>query len=67
MPNWVLVIIGLTAIVVGMYYTIGSIGGSNRRLAVGNTVALVGFALLIAGVNNILSEDDTYVCVEVTE
>lgn len=67
MLNWVLAVVGLTAIVAGMYFTIGSIGGSTRRLVVGNAVALVGFALLITGTNNILSEDATCVCVEVTE
>lgn len=67
MLNWVLAIIGLAAIVAGMYYAIGSIGGSIRRFVVGSLTALAGFVLLIAGINGILTEDATYVCVEVTE
>lgn len=67
MLNWVLAAGGLTAIVAGMYYTIGSIGGSTRRFVVGGLIALAGFAPLIAGINSILTEDAQYVCVEVTE
>lgn len=67
MLEWIEAAGGLAATVVGIYLTIGSIGGTTTRFVVGNLVALAGFMVFVIGVDNVLSEDTTQeVCTATT-